>query len=89
MPFLKLAGHWTVAIEGIQVRDLPFHLHSGFEYCPTQTFALRAGYMTGYATRAWTGGFGLVLRHYRADYSYMPFQSGLGDMHRLTIGFTW
>jgi hypothetical protein len=89
LPASRWGGDWLIAVDGVQAKDMPFHLHSGVEYKALQRFSLRGGIMTGYEVHSWTGGIGILFKRYRADYSYMPFRSGLGDSHRLSIAFDW
>lgn len=59
-------------------------LHGGVEWPLSTTLALRGGYQTG-STRSLSAGFGLLVRSWRLDYAYVPFASGLGQAHRLSL----
>jgi hypothetical protein len=82
-------GRLLCAVDGVAEQDFPFHLHGGLEYGWQDLLYLRLGYQTGYETRWVTGGMGVRWRSTRLDYSYAPLRSGLGDAHRLSLGFEW
>lgn len=73
-----------IAIEAQQARgsDLTFHL--GGEYRVGARLRLRAGYQST-ENRNLSAGLGLVTGRWIVDYAYVPFSSGLGDAHRLTL----
>ncbi len=73
-------------LDGIQGKDLPYHVHVGVEYGWWSQLSVRLGYQTGYEMRSITGGIGFVWDRYRLNYSYMPLHSGFGDSHRLSVG---
>ncbi|MBN2007942.1 PorV/PorQ family protein [candidate division KSB1 bacterium] len=76
---------WTISADAVQIFDEAFHLHTGVEWFMKQ-FALRVGYLSGYDARNIQGGFGLQFSRYQLDYAYAPFNSDLGDSHRIGIG---
>ena len=88
-PLDILGGRFIFAVDGIQEKGFPFHIHGGMEYGWRESLFLRCGYQAGYETRDITGGLGVAWKRYRLDYCYMPLGSGLGDSHRLTIGIHW
>jgi len=93
-PLNALGGIWTLTADGLKERDFPFHLHTGMEYLWGGMIAGRLGYQTGYTidsikTRDITAGLGIIWSGYRLDYSYMPFYSDLGDVHRLSFSVQW
>lgn len=59
-------------------------LHGGVEWPLSATLALRGGYQTG-SRRSLAAGFGLRVRSWRLDYAFVPFASGLGQAHRLSL----
>ena len=79
-------GHadMLVAVEAQKTRggDLTFHL--GSEYRAGEHLRLRAGYQTT-ENRRLSAGLGLVAKHWVIDYAYVPFGSGLGDAHWLSL----
>ena len=62
--------------------DLTSHL--GGEYQAGEHLRLRAGYQTA-ENRGLSAGLGLVVKHWIIDYAYVPFESGLGDAHWLSL----
>ncbi len=84
-----LSGTWILAVDGVKEKDFPFHVHTGIEYTWNQIVSLRCGYQTGYDTRDFTAGLGVVYGRYRLGYSYMPISLGLGDSHRFSVGIGW
>jgi hypothetical protein len=89
VPFSVWNGRLTCVLDGILESNFPFYLHSGIEYGWQELLFLRLGYQTGYETRWITAGLGVGWQSYRLDYSYVPLRSGLGDSHRLSLGFEW
>ncbi len=74
-------------LDCVQEIDSPFHLQGGVEYIWQNRIAIRAGYQTGFEdSRSITGGIGIVQGRFRFDYGYLPFSSGLGEAHQLTLG---
>lgn len=89
IPFSIWNGRLTGILDGILEKDYPFYLHSGIEYGWQDLLFLRLGYQSGYEIRWITAGLGVGWQSYRLDYSYVPLRSGLGDSHRLSLGFEW
>jgi len=63
------------------------HLHFGAELDYEHTFAMRAGYLTGYDARSVTAGIGVRYRILTVDYAYAPFSNDLGTTHTFSLGF--
>ena len=63
------------------------HFNLGGDVIYDNTFALRAGYQTGYESRGFTGGIGLMWGSLRFDYAYMPFSLGLGNANLFSLQF--
>ena len=61
--------------------------HGGVEWPLSKTLALRGGYRTG-PRGSLSAGFGLQVQSWRLDYAYVPFSSGLGQAHRLSLYHT-
>ena len=73
-----------VAIEAQKVRGDDLTLHLGGEYRAGEHLRLRTGYQTT-ENRSLSAGLGLVAKHWIIDYAYLPFGSGLGDAHWLSL----
>lgn len=63
------------------------HINSGGEIIYNQTFAARVGYQSGYESRGFTGGVGIMWGNLRLDYAYMPFSLGLGNANLFSVQF--
>ncbi len=73
-----------VAVEGQKVRGRDLALHLGGEYRAGAHLRLRAGYQTT-ENRRFSAGVGLAAKQWIIDYAYVPFGSGLGDAHWLSL----
>ncbi|MDE2808636.1 MAG: PorV/PorQ family protein [Gemmatimonadota bacterium] len=73
-----------VAVEAQKVRGDDPTLHLGGEYRAGEHLRLRAGYQTT-ENRGLSAGLGLVAERWVIDYAYVPFGSGLGDAHWLSL----
>jgi hypothetical protein len=65
------------------------HFNLGAEGLYDNMFALRAGYQTGYESRGFTGGIGLIWGNLRFDYAFLPFSLGLGNANLLSLNFSF
>jgi len=65
--------------------DIRFNLGGDIIY--DQLLALRAGYQTGYESRGFTAGLGIMWGSLRFDYAFMPFSLGLGNAHLFSLQF--
>jgi hypothetical protein len=75
---------------GVEIRHLKhdrLHGHFGLELAAGSRLRVRAGWMSGYDDRGLTAGFGLVWRGMALDYAWLPFDSGLDDIHRFSFTF--
>ena len=63
------------------------HINGGGEIIYNQTFAARVGYQSGYESRDFTGGVGIMWGNLRFDYAYMPFSLGLGNANLFSVQF--
>jgi hypothetical protein len=70
--------------DGQWVKGADSSLHLGAEYAWRSNLHLRAGYQTA-DTRALSMGVGVGLGNWRVDYAVVPFGSGLGEAHRVTL----
>lgn len=82
-------GSMMISAEGIKEKDTPLHWGFGCELLFQDYLFIRGGYQTGYEDRSVSGGFGLKYSHYGFDYSYAPFESGLGDASHFTLRILW
>ena len=73
-----------IAFAAQQARGGDLTLHLGGEYRVGERLRLRAGYQSA-ENRNLSTGPGLVAGRWVVDYAYVPFSSGLGDAHRLTL----
>ena len=73
-----------IAFAAQQARGGDLTLHLGGEYRVGERLRLRAGYQSA-ENRNLSTGLGLVAGRWVVDYAYVPFSSGLGDAHRLTL----
>lgn len=63
------------------------HLHGGGEIVYDETFAARAGYQSGWESRGFTGGVGIMWGNLRFDYAFLPFSLGLGNANLFSLQF--
>jgi len=65
------------------------HFNLGGEVVYNETFAVRAGYQTGYEARGFTAGIGIEWSSLRFDYAYTPFSLGLGNANQFSLQFSF
>lgn len=63
------------------------HINLGIEVMYDNMVALRGGYQTGYESRDFSAGIGLVWGNLKFDYAFLPFQLGLGNANLFSIQF--
>ncbi len=63
------------------------HLNFGAEVLYNRLFAIRAGYQTGYESRGFTAGIGLMWGNLKFDYAFLPFSYGLGNANLFSLQF--
>lgn len=68
-----------------EVEDI--HLNLGAEIVYNNIAALRGGYQSGYESKSFTGGLGLMWGSLSFDYALSPFQLGLGSGHSISLNF--
>jgi hypothetical protein len=73
-----------VGAEAQKARASELSLHLGGQYRASEHLALRLGYQTT-ENRSFSAGFGLNSNAWTLDYAYIPFSSGLGEAHRLSL----
>ncbi len=62
------------------------HLLLGFEFSYRETFAIRAGFMSGYESRNLTAGAGIRYDIFKLDYAFVPLRLDLGTTHTFSLG---
>lgn len=63
------------------------HFNFGGEALYNKLFAARMGYQTGYESRGFTAGIGLLWGNLKFDYAFLPFTLGLGNANLFTVQF--
>jgi hypothetical protein len=63
------------------------HILAGAEVVFNDMFALRGGYQSGYISKDFSGGLGVIWGGLRFDYAFSPFGLGLGSGHSLSLNF--
>ena len=88
---VELPGSKLDLIGGVEflsyTRDKENHLNLGGEITYDNTFSIRGGYQSGYITKEYTYGMGLIWGNLKLDYAYVPFKLGLGDASMFSIQF--
>jgi len=63
------------------------HFNFGGEVLYDKLIAARAGYQTGYESRGFTAGIGLMWGNLKFDYAFLPFSLGLGNANLFSLQF--
>ena len=63
------------------------HFNFGGEVLYNKLIAARAGYQTGYESRGFTAGIGLMWGDLKFDYAFLPFSLGLGNANLFSLQF--
>ena len=63
------------------------HFNLGGEVLYNNLIAARAGYQTGYESRGFTTGIGLMWGNLKFDYAFLPFSYGLGTANLFSLQF--
>jgi hypothetical protein len=82
----SLGGVILLAADAVKVFETDFRANFGTEILVKQKIAVRFGYQTGFDNKGLGGGFGLNFNRYHLDYGFIPFDSNLGDTHRISFG---
>lgn len=61
------------------------HVNLGAEFEYRHSFAVRAGYQTGYEARSFSTGIGVHYGLFCVDYAFVPFRYDLGTTHTLSL----
>ena len=63
------------------------HFNFGGEVLYNKLIAARAGFQTGYESRGFTAGIGLMWGNLKFDYAFLPFSSDLGNANLFSLQF--
>ncbi len=63
------------------------HIHLGTELLYDKFFAIRAGYVTGYESKSFSGGLGIIWNSVKFDYAFTPFDYTLGSAHTVSVSY--
>jgi len=63
------------------------HFNFGGEILYNKLIAARAGYQSGYESRGFTAGVGLMWGNLKFDYAFLPFSLGLGNANLFSLQF--
>lgn len=63
------------------------HINLGAEALYNNLVAARVGYQTGYESRGFTAGIGLLWGNLKFDYAFLPFSLGLGNANLFSLQF--
>lgn len=63
------------------------HFNFGGEVLYNKLIAVRAGYQTGWETRGFTAGIGLMWGNLKFDYAFLPYSLGLGNANLFSLQF--
>lgn len=63
------------------------HINVGGEAMYKNLVAVRMGYQSGYDSRSFTYGFGLMWNNLTFDFAYVPFQQGLGNANLFSLRY--
>jgi len=89
-PLEAIEGDATTSVDVVSVsEDNTPHIHFGGELSYKETFAIRAGYQTGYETKNFSAGFGVRYGMFQLDYAFVPVQLDLGSTHTFSLGINF
>ena len=63
------------------------HFNFGGEVLYNKLIAARSGFQTGYESRGFTAGIGLMWGNLKFDYAFLPFSLGLGNANLFSLQF--
>ncbi len=69
------------------INDNGTHIHGGAEAIYNSLFSLRAGYQTGYETKSFSGGIGVLYGILRFDYAFVPNNGAFTTNHLFSLSF--
>ena len=82
------AGALLLSAEAQRAAGSPTTWHLGGQYRLGRLLVARGGYQTA-AELGPSLGLGVRARAWNLDYAFVPFGSGLGEAHRLSVEFHW
>jgi hypothetical protein len=69
--------------------DKKLNLNSGLEIIISNNYFVRTGYRLNDPTNKLSAGFGLIVKNFRIEYAYTPYQLDLGTGHHLSLGLSY
>ncbi len=63
------------------------HFNFGGDIIYNNLISLRTGYQTGFESRGFTAGLGILWGNLKFDYAYLPFTLGLGNANLFSVQF--
>jgi hypothetical protein len=80
-----LNSDFVFGLDLVKPRDDEVKVHLGGEYGFYQTLKIRLGYQSGYDEKDFSFGLGTKFKKYSIDYGYLPYKSGLGNVHSISL----
>ncbi|MBN1639062.1 MAG: PorV/PorQ family protein [Ignavibacteriales bacterium] len=65
------------------------HVHFGTEFLYQNLIAIRLGYITGYESKDFSVGLGILWNSFNFDYAFTPFQYSLGSSHTISLMYSF
>jgi hypothetical protein len=81
----NLNSDFLFGLDLVKPRDDEVKIHLGGEVSLYQTLKIRSGYQSGYDEKDFSFGLGTKFRNYSIDYAYLPYKSGLGNVHSVSL----
>lgn len=81
----KWQSDYSIGLDLVKPRDDDMKAHLGGEYGLYGNLNLRMGYQMGYDDRDISFGMGVKYKKYAIDYAFLPYKSGLGDVHCISL----
>lgn len=78
-------GRFLLTTDFVHLLDSNSHVNMGVEFNFQEKLSFRMGYQTNYEEKGLTWGIGLGMSRFQLDWGYMPFSSGLGNTHRISV----
>lgn len=69
----------------VKPNDAALKIHTGIEASLDPRLYLRGGWQFGYDEKNLSLGLGIQLQQYQVAYAFVPFRSGLGATHRISL----
>lgn len=87
IPLALPGGRGLAAADAVYYPDRGWYFQGGTEYGLNDLLFLRLGVRTGEGVYDVSAGVGIHVDRYEIDYAYMPLHAGLGESHKVTLGF--